>query len=155
MENSFKIFIAVIVFLIVLLFLIKWYYYNLSKSIKGKVIEQLKTAGKVFNQDNKTFLKLGNENYEIMYYYLRNGKELSINSPRIWEEKSHKSTIVNQSAITKSNGLKIIIVYPSTNKITRYINENEIEFVNNQLTYNFYIVTYNNLDSLIKKLKGD
>lgn len=155
MENL-KIFLLIgLVVLLVYIVVIRWYYRSLSKKTKNTIIKRLEEAGQVTYQNNKIYFKINDETFEIIFYYLSKQKELSINSPTIWEEKHYKNRIVNQSVITKSPGRKIIIVYPSTNKITRYINENEIEFVDYKYTYNFYIITSNLIDEFINKIKGD
>lgn len=145
----------VIVGLILLLFVIfmQVYKINLRNKIKTDAFGLLNTYGKVHNIKEGIYLNIGNKNYEIIFHYLNNKTDLSINSPTIWEEKHLKSVILNKSHITKSNTEKIIIVYPSKNKITRYINENEIEFIELKKTYNFYIITYNNLKPLLEKLQ--
>ena len=123
-----------------------------SKKIKNAILAKLSKKGSVYLKNKQHFLKIKNEEYEIIFYYLNNKTELSVNSPRIWEEKSSVSNLVDQSKLTKSPGIKIIIVYPSTNRILRYINENEVEFIETKLTYNFYLITYNKIDELLNKL---
>lgn len=123
-----------------------------SKKIKNAILAKLSKKGSVYLKNKQHFLKIKNEEYEIIFYYLNNKTELSVNSPKIWEEKSSVSNLVDQSKLTKSPGIKIIIVYPSTNRILRYINENEVEFIETKLTYNFYLITYNKIDELLNKL---
>lgn len=146
--------LALVVFSLYII-VIRIYYNSLNKKTRSYIIEKFKDNGQIIYQDNKTYFKINDEIFEIIFYYLNKKAELSINSPRIWEEKQYKSKIINQSNLTKSPGRKIVIVYPSTKKITRYINENEIEFVEYKYTYNFFIITYNLIDEFINKIKGD
>lgn len=123
-----------------------------SKKIKKAILEKLSNKGLIYLKDKKHFFKINGTEYEIIFYYLNTKTELSVNSPKIWEEKGASNNLVDQSKLTKSPFKKIIIVYPSTNRILRYINENEVEFIDTKFTYNFYLITYNKIDELLKKL---
>src|SRR5690554_6802893 len=68
-----------------------------SKKNKNAILAKLSKKGSVYLKNKQHFLKIKNEEYEIIFYYLNNKTELSVNSPRIWEEKSSVSNLVDQS----------------------------------------------------------
>ncbi|PKK93076.1 MAG: hypothetical protein CVV61_06520, partial [Tenericutes bacterium HGW-Tenericutes-6] len=60
------------------------------------------------------------------------------------------SSLVDQSAFLSSPYKKIIIIYPSTLVIKRYINENEMEFVKiNKSFYDMYVLRAFELDQFL------
>lgn len=93
--------------------------------------------------------------YELLFFYVPTQGELTINSRTIWEVRSMtKSILVNQSIFLSSDKPKIVIIHPSTLPIKRYINENELVFVNfNDFFYNMYVVKYHEIEQFFQTNK--
>ena len=52
-----------------------------------------------------------------------------------------------------SNGLKVIIVHPDTEKIQRYLNESELAIIKySTLVYDYKVITYNDFDECFHDL---
>lgn len=52
-----------------------------------------------------------------------------------------------------SNERKVVLVYPDTNKIQRYLNESEIAIVNyGELVYDYKIITFSNFEKHFEDL---
>ena len=73
---------------------------------------------------------INDDTFEIHLLPVSGNAELIINSPTIWEVRNGStSRLIHQQAL-KNNKEKLIIVYPLTQPIKRYINENEMVFIN-------------------------
>lgn len=127
--------------------------YHLKK-VKEETIAILGKYGEVTISNKEIIFKYNNNSYNILYQYVSSSNELTVNSKTIWEvhTRNNKNKLLNKRNLTNLRRLNIVMVYPSANKIKRYINENEIEYIENQRTYNFYLIPYKNIEGLIKEL---
>lgn len=123
-----------------------------SKKMKDHVLSICRTYGSVEERNQKTYLKIQDTIYELLFFYVPTQGELTINSRTIWEVRSMtKSILVNQSIFLSSDKPKIVIIHPSTLPIKRYINENELVFVNfNDFFYNMYVVKYHEIEQFFQ-----
>lgn len=130
-------------------------YQNKQKTNKQKSLtEILETHGKLTTEDKKIMYKIHDELYEIIFYYVPFNGELTINSKTIWEVRSgYQNRLVNQKSLLSSPHKKIIIVYPTQQRLKRFINENELVFINyNDFFYNMYVIAAEDLEKLIKEV---
>ncbi len=140
------IFISIIIFTWIQLDLTKK-----AKLLKHETLEKLSTYGKVYKEGLHTLFDYKDETFELLFYRVRQNSELTINSRTIWEIRdAGSSSLVDQSAFLSSPYKKIIIIYPSTLVIKRYINENEMEFVKiNKSFYDMYVLRAFELDQFL------
>lgn len=124
-----------------------------KQKIKLEITEKLKKYGKVIFKDKKVLFEIHNHTYEILLYKIAINHELTINSKMIWEIHTKTgSQLVNQSGFLSSEYQKIIIVYPISTKIKRFINENEMVFIDYKDTfYDMRLVKYNELKLLLSE----
>lgn len=128
---------------------------KISDTIKQDTQKTLLKYGELKHEHRYDLLKLEDGTYHILYVYVPQNAELTINSKTIWEIRdASKSKLLNQQHFLSSPYPKIVIVYPASQVIKRYINENELEFVKyNKMFYNIYVIRHFELDSLLKELK--
>lgn len=126
-----------------------------SKKMKEHVFSICKHYGSIDERNQKTYLHMNDTIYELLFFYVPTQGELTINSRTIWEVRSMtKSILVNQSIFLSSDKPKIVIIHPSTLPIKRYINENELVFVNfNDFFYNMYVVKYHEIEQFFQTNK--
>ncbi|HOI86104.1 MAG TPA: hypothetical protein PLP48_08505 [Acholeplasmataceae bacterium] len=149
------IYIAIGAFLIMLMGYILMLQYQ--KKIYRKVTEY---TMKILNQygvrheHRHVLIDLNHETYQVLLYFVPTHAELTINSKIMWEIKeSNKINLVNQSHFLSSPYPKIVIVFPTTVRMKRYINENEMEFITyNKKFHNMYVVRPHELETLLKEL---
>jgi c-di-AMP phosphodiesterase-like protein len=147
--------IIVLVIIIIISFTtFKLYQIKLRNQIIEKAKETLSKYGKLYQDQKIDLIDINSETYQVLFFNVYQNAELTVNSKTVWEIKSQgKPLIINQSGFLSSNYKKIVIIYPSTYKIKRYINENELEFVQyNKPFYNMYLVRYLELIDLLKEL---
>jgi c-di-AMP phosphodiesterase-like protein len=147
--------IIVLVIIIIISFTtFKLYQIKLRNQIIEKAKETLSKYGKLYQDQKMDLIDINSETYQVLFFNVYQNAELTVNSKTVWEIKSQgKPLIINQSGFLSSNYKKIVIIYPSTYKIKRYINENELEFVQyNKPFYNMYLVRYLELIDLLKEL---
>jgi hypothetical protein len=124
-----------------------------SEEIKVSTIELLKKYGEFSHEHKQDLFRINGKTYHILFFYVPTHAELTINSKKIWEVRdASKSNLIDQTHFLKSNYQKIVIVYPTTVKIKRYINENELEFISYKKPfYDMYVVRHFELDELLKE----
>ena len=124
-----------------------------SEEIKENSIMLLKQYGNFSHEHKQSLFKINDKTYQILFFYVPTNSDLTINSKKIWEVRdASKSNLIDQTHFLKSNYPKIVIVYPTTVKIKRYINENELEFVSYKKPfYEMYIVRHFELIELLKE----
>ncbi len=139
--------------LIVVIIICVWLYasHKESKSFKEQTFSILNVYGDVISNDKTTLFKINNKTYEIMFFKIAKTHELTINSKYIWEvHMKGRSTLLNQMYFLKSEYPKIIIIYPMETKIKRFINENEMVFIDyKDEFYNMRLVKLNELEILL------
>ena len=128
---------------------------KIIQSTKDTIKQTLKTYGKLTQEDRHLFMRLGTVEFEILFFYVPTNAELTINSKTMWEVRdSTQSRLYNQTHFLASTKPKIVIVFPTVQKIKRYINENEMEFVScHKMFYNMYIVKLEEVTHLLEVLK--
>lgn len=130
-----------------------WVYinYKQNKIYQTKAIELLNQYGNVFDENKKVLFNTENQTFEILFYKIQKDHELTINSKYIWEiHMKNRSTLINQTSFLSSDYPKIIIVYPIETKIKRYINENEMVFIDYKDEFNnMRIVKFHQLEDFL------
>lgn len=121
--------------------------------IKLKTTSSLKQYGEIRIEGKKTFFTTSKRNYQILFCYVSGNGELTINSRTMWEIINlGTSQIIDQTHFLASNNPKIVIVYPSTHVIKRYINENEMVFVKpTDYFYDMHIIRDIELEAVLKE----
>ena len=141
---------------VVVIAFITWIYMSNKqhKNTKTNVIHILEKYGKVSFDQHKIYFKKDTKTYEILFYRVARTHELTINSKYIWEvHMKGRSVLINQINFLKSDYSKLIIIYPLETKIKRYINENEMEFVNyRDEFYNMRLIKEHELELLLSEV---
>lgn len=124
---------------------------------KRNAIEMIQTYGEMSTIHEYQTVKLNHQIYEIIFLHVPMNAELTINSRNKWDIHAiGKSHIIDQSKRLLSQYPKIVIIFPSTLRIKRYINENEMVFVSSSdKVYDFYLVRLMELDDVLKSLSYD
>ena len=124
------------------------------KSQKETLIETMKAYGTIRHDHHRVLLTLKDETYEVKFFRLHPYQDLCINSRKIWEIRgSGKPRLLDQSAFLAIKHKKIVIIYPSTQTIKRFINENELEFVSyKQSFFDMYVVKHHELDVFLSEM---
>ncbi|MDI6453175.1 hypothetical protein [Peloplasma aerotolerans] len=132
---------------------VKLHHKKTTEDVKAKVRHQLGSYGELFHEGNKWFLKTKNHTYLVLFFYVPLNSELTVNSRTIWEIKdATKTRLIDQSVFLSSKLTKLIIIFPTTVTIKRYINENELEFVKyNKSFYDMYLIRHFELDKILEE----
>jgi len=144
-----------LVVLCLISFVIWFYMTNKQNKInQEKAIDLLKKHGTITKKDKNLLFETSTQTYEILCYKISKTHELTINSKAIWEiHMKSKSTLINQTSFLSSKYPKIIIVYPIDTKIKRFINENEMVFIDYKDEFNnMRIVKINELELLLTEV---
>lgn len=128
--------------------------YKDKQKIKTKTISLLNQYGKVVIKDKNILFEKDTNIYEILFYKIQSNHELTINSTIFWEIHTKAgSHLINQSNFLASKNPKIIILYPIATRIKRYINENEMVFINfNDVFFNMRLVKISELETMLKEI---
>jgi hypothetical protein len=103
---------------------------NKRKAVMQDVMKTLKKFGEVIETEGKILFNYKENTYQILFFNVPIGSELTINSKTIWElRQGGSSKLFNQSKFLGGDYQKIVITYPSAATMKRYINENEMVFV--------------------------
>lgn len=123
-----------------------------NNKLKQEILSLCETYGTLSKKSQKDYIDIHGKHYELLFFYVPSQAELTINSRTIWEIRSaSKSNLINQSIFLSSDKPKIVVIHPSTSVIKRYINENELVFVNfNDFFYNMYVVRHHDLEKLFQ-----
>lgn len=124
-----------------------------TEDLRMIVIAKLNTYGKVFEENRKQFFQTQKETYQLLFFNIAANSELTINSRTIWEIRdASKPHLVDQTAFLSSLSPKLVILYPISTKIKRYINENEMVFIKpSDRFYEMHVVKHFELDALLKE----
>lgn len=142
----------IVLFIIIVSILIKYYENKREQKIVNKTLNILNKYGKTYFENKKYYFLYKKRTYELYFQYVAQGKEVSINNETTWQIYGNPNTLINQDRLAKNNKYKIVIIYPNEEEIKRYINESEVEFVRFQLTYTYYVVVYKELEDFVKSL---
>jgi hypothetical protein len=125
-----------------------------EKKMISKTKEMFANYGN-FNDEDQ-MLTLNNDAFKVIFYKVPFNAEFTINSPKIWEIRTHSSQkIINTTSLLSGSEKKLVVIYPNNSRIKRYINENEMVFVDDTFFLNMYMVTMDKLEPFLAKLKGD
>ncbi|PKK88856.1 MAG: hypothetical protein CVV62_01700 [Tenericutes bacterium HGW-Tenericutes-7] len=121
--------------------------------IKMNTVTLFETYGKIKYENKRMLFITQNETYEVLYFGMSRNAELTINSRTMWEViNAGTSKVIDQTVFLASKYPKIVIVYPSTQVIKRYINENEMVFVKPQdQFYDLRLIRDFELDTILKE----
>ncbi|MFA6801460.1 MAG: hypothetical protein WCR19_05080 [Acholeplasmataceae bacterium] len=121
------------------------------KKLKNDAIFIYKSYG-AYDEVNHIFTYKDNS-YKVIFYKVSSSAELVINSPKIWEiRSSSKPKLINQAQLLSDPMKKIIVIYPNVRPIKRYINENEMVFVKTSFFNNMYVISIEQIETLIKEM---
>jgi hypothetical protein len=146
-------YILILVVFIIFLFL----YINLKQKqkIKTETIKILEKHGKVSIKNKHLLFYKEDRIYEILFYKIAMHHELTINSKIFWEIHTKAgSQLINQTSFLSSHYQKIIILYPITTKIKRFINENEMVFVDyHDVFFNMRLVKFDEIKDFFSEVE--
>jgi hypothetical protein len=127
---------------------------KMYQAVKEDAIKTLQKWGQVRYEHHHLVIDLKDESYQILFYHVPANAELTINSKTMWEVKtSGQTSLINQTHFLSSSLTKMVIVFPTTLKMKRYINENEMEFiVYNKKFHNMYVIRPHELQTLLEEL---
>lgn len=125
-----------------------------NELIKTESIECLKRYGQLDTKGGKTLFTMDGRTWQILFFHVPSNQDLTINSRSIWEIRdASKARLINVTQFLSSDLSKVVIIYPSTLVIKRYINENELEFVKyHQSFYNMNLVRHFELEDFLKEV---
>lgn len=123
-----------------------------NETIKAESKLLLQKYGQLNTLGHKTYFSMNGKNWQVLFFHVPANQDLTINSKTIWEIRdASQSRLINQTHFLSSSDPKLVIIYPSTLVIKRYINENELVFVKyNQPFYNMNVVRHFELEDFLK-----
>jgi len=123
------------------------------KVVKMTTMALLERYGKVKQEKGHLFFTTKSEKYEVLFFKVPKNSELTINSKIMWEIiTGTTSRVINQTSFLSSEYSKLIMIYPSTQVIKRYINENEMVFVKpNDSFYDLRLIREFELETILKE----
>ncbi len=124
-----------------------------NQKTKESAIDILKSHGTITSKDGKIWFEINQEKYEILFYKVQKNHELTINSKYIWEiHKSSGNLLINQNGFLFGEHKKLVIIYPLESKIKRFINENEMVFIDeSDEFYHMRLIRLNHLEQFLKE----
>jgi hypothetical protein len=152
-ETTFVILILMLLGFVVYFLMLR----RLKKAKEAEFISLLNHYGSVEEIEDKTILTLNSETYQVVFFYVPFQGELTINSKTIWETKVGRHvTFTNQTDLVNAPLKKLVIVYPSAQKLKRFINENELVFIkHDDLIHNMHIVLGEELSLFLEAKTND
>jgi hypothetical protein len=127
-------------------------YHSKRKNDKEKDLSAILEAHGTLTLENKKLLyEINEEIYEIIFFYVPFNGELTINSKTMWEVRTgYQTRLINQKTQLSSSYKKIVVIYPTQQRLKRYINENELVFIHyTDFFYNMYVLSADDLEKLI------
>ncbi|AUD65322.1 hypothetical protein BK011_06325 [Tenericutes bacterium MZ-XQ] len=124
-----------------------------NQSIKDKAVGILEKYGTIERKDKRIWFHKNGETYEILFYKILKNHELTINSKYIWEiHRSSGNLLINQNGFLIGEHKKLVIIYPLESKIKRFINENEMVFIDeHDEFYNMRLIRFVQLESFLEE----
>ena len=125
-----------------------------TSKFKDNAINELKKYGKIEKIDQKLIFTHQDQTVEILFFVLKNNEELIINSRVMWEVfQFNKAMLIDQTEFLKSDYIKWIIIFPGVHRIKRFINENELVFVQKEdFFYDYKIILNIELKDFLEDL---
>ncbi|MBE0700618.1 MAG: hypothetical protein IH571_02920 [Acholeplasmataceae bacterium] len=132
------------------------YDFQLKKKKKAKeahMIDIINQYGKIEHRGHKIYFTTPKQTYQVLFYYIPVNGDLTINSKIVWEiRSSSKNILVDQRHFLSGEMTKLVIVYPTSVVIKRYINENEMVFVKaTDRFHNMHVIRHFELDGVLKE----
>lgn len=139
--------IIVIVVLVLSMGFIIFLFFNSSKQ-KKLLVERLNQIGEFKNN----ILTIKDEKFFVQMIKVNPNEEFTVNSKTIIQvRRGSNSKLID---VNQNEYKKLILVYPFEGKIKRYINENEMEFINyKNFFWNMYVVTLSELENFKKMIE--
>jgi len=124
--------------------------FDLAKT-ETKVL--LNRFGQIIEHGKHWSFKTPKQTYEVIFQYVPALAELTINSKTKWEIKTNnRSEIKDMTHTFASDHEKLVIVFPTEIKIKRYINENEMVFVEPEHRFNqMHVILKKDLENSLKR----
>lgn len=140
---------------------------KVKKEISEKITNHFSSLGySVTSKSKVSDLEITKDGKSIYFKYVivPYNSQITINCKEIWKLSwgGNPSKVgraypnnrylgeVKEFALAKLDGLKVFIIYPSTEHILRYINECELETVNvNKTPYGYKLINYTELEENI------
>ncbi len=121
--------------------------------LKKRIIAKISQAGKLEPQPRKKgeyIFTFKEKNYYLKLLYVGYVKEVSINSKRHWQIRGGKKpNLLKTNGFEDIKGEKILFIYPTPQKLVKYINENEVVFIKaEEKCFDFYLLGENDLVNL-------
>jgi hypothetical protein len=108
-----------------------------------------------FNEE-KQMLTINDDTFKVIFYRVPYHAEFTINSPTIWEIRTNaKQKIIHTASLLSGSEKKLVVIYPYNSRIKRYINENEMVFIDDTFFLNMYMITIDQIEPFLASLKGD
>ncbi len=116
-------------------------------ALKALIYNMLTSYGTL---DGQTY-QIGNDVYHLHLIKINMNAELIINSSTMWEvHYGSTSRLMDQSEL-RDGYKKLVVVYPLTTPIKRYVNENEMVFISyKDVVHDMHIVRMNELELFLK-----
>lgn len=141
-----------IIVIVLILILLKLYNKKVKQNIMNKTIEILNNFGEVKQQNNSFYFLKNNIEYRLYFQFIPKNKEVSINSKNTWEIIDHPSKFINQDKLNQDDSNKIVVIFPTTERIKRYINESDVEFLGFKKVYSYHAILFTDLEKFAKGL---
>ncbi|TVP85747.1 MAG: hypothetical protein EA375_03210 [Acholeplasmataceae bacterium] len=121
--------------------------------VQQEAVALLKSFGSVIEEAGRTLFETKRGIYKVLFYHIPLNAELTINSKIKWEIRlMGRSTLVDMSRFLSGPEAKLVIVFPITQPIKRYINENEMTFVKAEDRFhNMHVVRLFELRSMLEE----
>ncbi len=133
-----------------------WIYINHKQNqmYHKQAITSFKRYGNITLNDKSILFETTNQTYEVLFYKIAKTHELTINSKYIWEiHMKHRSSLINQISFLSSSYPKLVIIYPIETKLKRFINENEMVFIDyKDEFYNMRLIKINELECFLNEV---
>lgn len=152
MKTFFIIMASILIVYLSLWMLAKLAKKNKEKNVKEQTKKILSQYGHVYENNKQLWFDYNEKTYELIFQYIPVNREFSINSPTTWQVYTTPSTFIDQAKLVLTKHLKIVVIYPNEEKIKRYINESDIEFVRFKQVYTYYPVLFKDLETFITEL---
>ncbi|HBT59620.1 MAG: hypothetical protein WCZ13_01820 [Acholeplasmataceae bacterium] len=150
-------FIYFLIFLAIAFILLWLFLQSIKKKNMEKLEIELRQFGEVTRQkDIYDFtLQIENSIYKIKVIYASNLKEVSFNSKKHWQvSNSSGSKMLDTKGFETLSGNKIILIYPTPERVLRYINENEVVFVKPSMDiWGMNVLCLNDLEAYFTQVK--
>lgn len=119
---------------------------------KAETLTFLKQFGQIEEKDKTIEFHYQDQIYNLLFYFVPTQAELTINSPTIWEIKSKSNReFINQSAFLMTKYPKMVFIYPTIQRIKRYINENELVFIRSKdFFYQMHVISHLEIKNFFK-----